>query len=116
MSLAIRVENLSKKYRLGVINRQMLVDQIESWLARKLGRPDPHAKVFDKATDRMPTPYDFWALKDVSFEINRGDIVGVMGRNGSGKSTLLKLLSRITAPTSGRAFLHGRPTSQNSKI
>lgn len=107
----IRVENLSKKYRLGVINRQMLVDQIESWVARKLGRPDPHAKVFDKATDRMPTPYDFWALKDVSFEINRGDIVGVMGRNGSGKSTLLKLLSRITAPTSGRAFLHGRVAS-----
>ena len=111
MSLAIRVENLSKKYRLGVINRQMLVDQIESWLARRLGRPDPHAKVFDKATDRMPTPYDFWALQDVSFEINRGDIVGVMGRNGSGKSTLLKLLSRITAPTSGRAFLHGRVAS-----
>ena len=111
MSLAIRVENLSKKYRLGVINRQMLVDQIESWVARRLGRPDPHAKVFDKATDRMPTPYDFWALQDVSFEINRGDIVGVMGRNGSGKSTLLKLLSRITAPTSGRAFLHGRVAS-----
>jgi len=111
MSLAIRVENLSKKYRLGVINRQMLVDQIESWVARRLGRPDPHAKVFDKATNRMPTPYDFWALQDVSFEINRGDIVGVMGRNGSGKSTLLKLLSRITAPTSGRAFLHGRVAS-----
>ena len=108
---AIRVEKLSKKYRLGVINRQMLVDQIESWVARRLGRPDPHAKVFDKATDRMPTPYDFWALQDVSFEINRGDIVGVMGRNGSGKSTLLKLLSRITAPTSGRAFLHGRVAS-----
>jgi ABC-type polysaccharide/polyol phosphate transport system ATPase subunit len=111
MPPVIRVENLSKKYRLGVINRQMLVDQIESWLARRLGRPDPHAKVFDKATDRMPTPYDFWALQDVSFEINRGDIVGVMGRNGSGKSTLLKLLSRITAPTSGRAFLHGRVAS-----
>ena len=111
MSLAISVENLSKKYRLGVINRQMLVDQIESWVARRLGRPDPHAKVFDRATDRMPTPYDFWALKDVSFEIEQGQVVGVMGRNGSGKSTLLKLLSRITAPTSGRAFLNGRVAS-----
>ncbi len=107
----IKVENLSKKYRLGVINRRMLVDQIESWVYRKLGRPDPNASVFEHATDRMPTPYDFWALHDVSFEINRGDIVGIMGRNGSGKSTLLKLLSRITAPTGGRAFLKGRVAS-----
>ena len=49
----------------------MLVDQIESWVARKLGRPDPHASVFEKATDRMPTPFDFWALKDVNFEIEK---------------------------------------------
>jgi lipopolysaccharide transport system ATP-binding protein len=72
--------------------------------------------MFEKATDRMPTPYDFWALKDVNFEIEKGDVVGVMGRNGSGKSTLLKILARITAPTEGKAQLHGRPTSQNSKI
>ena len=111
MPPVIRVENLSKKYRLGVINRQMLVDQIESWVARKLGRPDPHASVFEKATDRMPTPYDFWALKDVNFEIQKGDVVGVIGRNGSGKSTLLKILSRITAPTEGKACLHGRLSS-----
>jgi ABC-type polysaccharide/polyol phosphate transport system ATPase subunit len=111
MPPVIRVENLSKKYRLGVINRQMLVDQIESWVARKLGRPDPHASVFEEATDRMPTPFDFWALKDVSFEIEKGDVVGVMGRNGSGKSTLLKLISRITAPTSGTIKIHGRVAS-----
>ncbi len=109
--MVIRVENLSKKYRLGVINRQMLVDQIESWVCRKLGKPDPHASIFEKATDRMPTPHDFWALKDLNFEIERGDIVGIMGRNGSGKSTLLKILSRITAPTTGKAFLHGRLAS-----
>ena len=109
--IVIKVENLSKKYRLGVINRQMLVDQIESWVCRKLGRPDPHASVFEHATDRMPTPYDFWALHDVSFEIKRGDIVGIMGRNGSGKSTLLKLLSRITAPTKGCAYIKGRVAS-----
>jgi lipopolysaccharide transport system ATP-binding protein len=109
--IVIKAENLSKKYRLGVINRRMLVDQIESWVARKLGKPDPHASVFEHATDRMPTPYDFWALHDVSFEIEKGDIVGVMGRNGSGKSTLLKLLSRITSPTSGKAFLKGKVAS-----
>jgi lipopolysaccharide transport system ATP-binding protein len=111
MSTVIRTDHLSKKYRLGVINRQMLVDQIESWVYRKLGKPDPHAKVFEKATDRMPTPYDFWALKDVSFEVQKGDIVGVMGRNGSGKSTLLKLLSRITAPTEGEIRMKGRVAS-----
>jgi lipopolysaccharide transport system ATP-binding protein len=107
----IKATGLSKKYRLGVIARKMLVDQIESYVARKLGRPDPHARIHEKNTDRMPSAYDFWALKDVSFEVKKGDIIGVMGRNGSGKSTLLKLLSRITAPTAGEAELHGRVAS-----
>jgi ABC-type polysaccharide/polyol phosphate transport system ATPase subunit len=110
-SPVIKATGLSKKYRLGVITRKMLVDQIESYVARKLGRQDPHAFVHEKHTDRMPTPLDFWALKDVGFEVKKGDIVGVMGRNGSGKSTLLKLLSRITAPTEGHAELHGRVAS-----
>ena len=109
--VVIKIENLSKKYRLGVISRQMLVDQIESWVARKLRRPDPHASVFDQQTDRMPTPYDFWALQDINLEIKKGDVVGIMGRNGSGKSTLLKLLSRITAPTQGRISIRGRIAS-----
>lgn len=109
--VVIKVEHLSKKYRLGVISRQMLVDQIESWVARKLGRPDPHASVFEQQTDRMPTPHDFWALHDLNLEIRRGDVVGIMGRNGSGKSTLLKLLSRITAPTEGRISIRGRIAS-----
>lgn len=107
----IQIENLAKKYRLGVINRKMLVDQVESWLARRLGRPDPHASVHEHATDRMPTPYDFWALQDINLKIQKGDIVGIMGRNGSGKSTLLKLLSRITAPTKGRIAIKGRVAS-----
>jgi ABC-type polysaccharide/polyol phosphate transport system ATPase subunit len=107
----IRAEGLSKKYRLGVITRKMLVDQIESYVARKLGRSDPHALVHEKDTDTMPMQSDFWALNDVSFEVRKGDIVGIMGRNGSGKSTLLKLLSRITAPTEGKAYLKGRVAS-----
>lgn len=109
--VVIKIESLSKKYRLGVISRQMLVDQIESWVARKLRRPDPHASVFEHQTDRMPTPYDFWALQDINLEIKKGDVVGIMGRNGSGKSTLLKLLSRITAPTQGRISIRGRIAS-----
>jgi ABC-type polysaccharide/polyol phosphate transport system ATPase subunit len=107
----IRAEGLSKKYRLGVITRKMLVDQIESYVARKLGKIDPHSNVHEHNTNVMPKPSNFWALKDVSFEIRKGDIVGIMGRNGSGKSTLLKLLSRITAPTEGTAYMRGRVAS-----
>lgn len=107
----IKVEGLGKKYRLGVISRKMLVDQIESFVARKLGREDPHSRVFERNKDSMPTPYDFWALSDVSFEIRAGDVIGIMGRNGSGKSTLLKILSRITAPTKGTAKIKGRVAS-----
>lgn len=110
-SVVIKIEHLSKKYRLGVISRKMLVDQIESWVARRLGRPDPHASVFEQQTDRMPTPHDFWALHDINLEIKKGDVVGIMGRNGSGKSTLLKLLSRITAPTEGKISIRGRISS-----
>lgn len=109
--VVIDASGLAKKYRLGVINRRMFVDQVESWVARKLGKTDPHAQVHEKDADRMPTPYDFWALQDVSFQIRQGDVVGIMGRNGSGKSTLLKLLSRITAPTEGTVRIRGRVAS-----
>jgi len=107
----IRAEGLSKKYRLGVITRKMLVDQIESYVSRKLGKTDPNSRIHEQNTDTLPEPYDFWALKNICFEVHRGDIVGIMGRNGSGKSTLLKLLSRITAPTEGKAYLKGRVAS-----
>jgi len=107
----ISVEGLGKKYRLGVISRKMLVDQIESLVARKLGREDPHARVTESNRDILPSPYDFWALKNISFNVSQGDIVGVMGRNGSGKSTLLKILSRVTAPTEGVAKIKGRVAS-----
>jgi ABC-type polysaccharide/polyol phosphate transport system ATPase subunit len=109
--LAIHAEGLGKKYRIGVINRRMLVDQIESYVARKFGRTDPNSLVHEKNTDTMPRAEDFWALRNAGFSVRKGDIVGVMGRNGSGKSTLLKLLSRITAPTEGRAMLRGRVAS-----
>ncbi len=111
MKTVINTQNLGKKYRLGVISRRLLVDQIESYLARKFGKTDPHSRVYEKNTDRMPTPFDFWALRGVSFQVQRGDVVGILGRNGSGKSTLLKLLSRITSPTEGEAVLEGRVAS-----
>ena len=109
MSIVIRVEHLSKEYRLGVINHGMLYKDIQSWMARRLGRSDPHAEIgkdhFADQSDR------FWALKDMNFEIQQGDRVGIIGKNGAGKSTLLKVLSRITAPTEGTVKIKGRVTS-----
>jgi lipopolysaccharide transport system ATP-binding protein len=98
--IAIRVENLSKQYKIGVAQyrhdtlRDQLVDGLRSLLLRNGG--------FHRRSDT------FWALKDLSLEIKRGEVVGIIGRNGAGKSTLLKILSRITQPTGGFAEIHGR--------
>lgn len=94
----IEVQNLSKKYRLGVVGATTLRDEILRWKRRFSGEP---------AQDKS----EFWALRDVSFSVEPGEVVGVLGRNGAGKSTLLKLLSRITEPTSGKATLRGRVAS-----
>jgi lipopolysaccharide transport system ATP-binding protein len=99
--VAIRVDGLGKQYQLGGPRERYstLQDQIRKWTSLRalLGRAA-------RAEARPP----FWALKDVSFEIKRGEVVGVIGRNGAGKSTLLKILSRITEPTEGEADIHGR--------
>jgi lipopolysaccharide transport system ATP-binding protein len=102
-NIAIRVENLSKQYKIGVAQyrhdtlRDQIVEGLRSLLLRN-GR-------FHRPSDT------FWALKDISLEIKKGEVVGVIGRNGAGKSTLLKILSRITEPTGGFAEIHGRVSS-----
>lgn len=106
--IAIKVENLSKYYRLGVINNGTLFRDIQSWWARKRGKDDPHAKIGSKYD---PTAEGFWALKDLNFEIKKGDRVGIIGHNGAGKSTLLKLLSQITSPTEGNIKVNGKIAS-----
>jgi lipopolysaccharide transport system ATP-binding protein len=102
--IAVSVEGLGKRYRIG-------------------HQRDPYGRLTESLWGAMRAPFDrlrgnvgptsewIWALKDVSFELRQGDIVGVIGRNGAGKTTLLKLLSRITEPTTGRAMLHGRAAS-----
>lgn len=106
--IAIRVENLSKYYRLGVINNGTLFRDIQSWMARLRGKEDPHAKLGSKYD---PTAEGFWALKDLNFDIKQGDRVGIIGHNGAGKSTLLKILSQITSPTEGNIKIKGRIAS-----
>jgi ABC-type polysaccharide/polyol phosphate transport system ATPase subunit len=109
MSIAIKAEHVSKEYRLGIINHGVLFRDMQSWWARRTGRPDPHSKI---GSERYADQKDrFWALKDVDFEIEQGDRVGVIGRNGAGKSTLLKILSRITEPTEGVIKIKGRVSS-----
>jgi lipopolysaccharide transport system ATP-binding protein len=97
--VAIRVENLSKLYRIGSNGERH--DTLRDALVAALRRNG------DRRAERAKDA-EFWALRDVSFEVKRGEVVGVIGRNGAGKSTLLKILSRITEPTSGRAEIHGR--------
>jgi homopolymeric O-antigen transport system ATP-binding protein len=105
---AISVEGLSKEYRLGVINHGTLFRDLQSFWARKLGRPDPNAVI----GARQGQPGErFQALDKISFTVQPGETLGIIGRNGAGKSTLLKVLSRVTAPTSGRVLIRGRLSS-----
>lgn len=104
MTTAIQVEGLSKRYRLGVIGRRTLREDVNRWMGRAHGR----VETFSQDGRELRRGEEIWALKNVGFEIAQGEVVGIVGGNGAGKSTLLKILSRITAPTTGVARLRGR--------
>jgi len=98
----IRVKNVSKKYR--ITHQQLHYFALRDVLTRCLKKPFE----FFKKKDFNDSMEDFWALKNVSFDVKEGEVVGIIGRNGSGKTTLLKMLSRITYPTEGEICLRGR--------
>ncbi len=112
MPIAIKVENLSKAYQLGQIGTGTISRDIERWWAKTRGKEDPFLKIGETNDRAVKGTSDVvWSLKDISFEIEQGDAVGIIGKNGAGKSTLLKILSRVTSPTAGKITGNGRVAS-----
>jgi lipopolysaccharide transport system ATP-binding protein len=109
----LKVENVSKLYRLGTVGTGTFGGDVQRfWKTKILGQEDPFLKVGQTNDRTSKEKADFvWALKDINFEVKRGEVIGVIGKNGAGKSTLLKLLSRITTPTTGYIKSAGRMAS-----
>ena len=110
--VVIRAEDISKQYRLGLVGTGTVKDDFKRWWHKFQGKDDPFLKIGD-ANDRSSKGESnyVWSLKDINFEINQGDSVGIIGKNGAGKSTLLKILSQVTQPTTGKIYTKGRIAS-----
>lgn len=112
LDTVIRVEDVSKQYRLGTIGTGTLSSDLKRWFYKVRGKEDPFLKIGEVNDRTRKGSSDYvWALKDISFDVKKGDVVGVIGKNGAGKSTLLKLLSRTTLPTTGSIKVKGRIAS-----
>jgi len=113
MMTAIKFENISKQYRLGLVSTQTLSHDLNRWWQTNIrGKEDPYLKIGDVNDRATKGVSDYiWALKDINFEVQQGDVLGIIGKNGAGKSTLLKILSKVTAPTTGRISARGRIAS-----
>lgn len=106
--LAVKIEHVSKQYRLGAIGGGTLKGDLQTWMAKIRGKEDPNSKIGAAVYTKNEK---FMALQDINLEIKKGEAVGIIGHNGAGKSTLLKLITRVTAPTTGNIYLNGRVAS-----
>nr|WP_317175414.1 ABC transporter ATP-binding protein [Pontibacter cellulosilyticus] len=108
----IKVEDLSKQYRLGELGTGTLSHDINRWWHKIRGKEDPYLRIGETNDRSTKGNSDYvWALRDINFEVKQGEVLGIIGKNGAGKSTLLKLLSRVTAPTTGSIKAKGRIAS-----
>lgn len=111
-NIAIEFENISKQYALGTIGTGTLSRDLNRWWARIRGREDPYLRIGEVNDRSQKATGDFvWALRDIDFKVEQGEVLGIIGKNGAGKSTLLKILSRVTSPTTGCIRARGRIAS-----
>jgi ABC-type polysaccharide/polyol phosphate transport system, ATPase component len=113
MSTAIKFENISKQYRLGLVSTRTLSHDLNRWWKMNIqGKEDPYLKIGDVNDRSKKAESEYvWALRNIDFSVEQGDVLGIIGKNGAGKSTLLKILSKVTAPTTGTIKAHGRIAS-----
>lgn len=110
--IAIKFENISKQYRLGLVGTGTITHDLNRWWHVVRGKEDPYLKIgeVNDRSSKASSKY-IWALKDISFDVKQGEVLGIIGKNGAGKSTLLKILSRVTSPSTGTIKAKGRIAS-----